>query len=62
MDDVVSLPRYLDGKTERLANSTDVVLEVEGMNFPVHAHVLAVSSKFFDQFFNDLPGHEIAGA
>jgi hypothetical protein len=49
----VGLPGYLAGKSQRLIDSTDIVLVVQGKDFPVHSAVLAAGCKFFDDLFND---------
>lgn len=60
----LELPSYLKDKSQRLAEATDVVLVVGGKEFPVHSTGLSISSKFFHDLFNDLPGGggEQAGA
>ena len=46
-------PSYLAGRSQRLVESTDVVLIVCGREFPVHSTALAVGCKFFDDLFFD---------
>ncbi len=53
MAPLTGLPSYLAGRSQKLVESTDVVLIVSGREFPVHSTALAVGCKFFNDLFFD---------